>query len=115
MREASVLQIQMFVWPRTHIGAVMVVIIWWVDLQLHVQSFPITTKVVSVNPIHGEVYSIQNHVIQFVSDLRQVGGFSPGTPMFSTNKTNRHDITEILLRVALSTKAQTIEPIFSTA
>jgi hypothetical protein len=73
------------------------------------------TKVVSVNPIHGEVYSIQNHVIQFVSDLRQVGGFSPGTPMFSTNKTNRHDITEILLRVALSTKAQTIEPIFSTA
>jgi hypothetical protein len=37
--------------------------------------FTITTKVVSVNPVHGEVYSIQHYVIKFVSDLRQVGGF----------------------------------------
>jgi hypothetical protein len=29
--------------------------------------------------------------------------FSPGTPVFSTNKTDRHDITEILLKVALNT------------
>jgi hypothetical protein len=35
---------------------------------------PITTKVVSSNPVHGEVYSIQHYVIKFVSDLRQVGG-----------------------------------------
>jgi hypothetical protein len=35
----------------------------------------ITTKVVSSNPAHGEVYSIQHYVIKFVSDLRQVGGF----------------------------------------
>ena len=28
---------------------------------------------------------------------------SPGTPVSSTNKTDRHDITEILLKVALST------------
>jgi hypothetical protein len=28
---------------------------------------------------------------------------SPGTPVFSTNKTNRHDITEILLKVELIT------------
>jgi hypothetical protein len=35
---------------------------------------PITTKVVSSNPIHGDVYSIQ-HYVKFVSDLRQVGGF----------------------------------------
>ena len=34
----------------------------------------ITTKVISSNPIHGEVYSIQHYVIEFVSDLRQVGG-----------------------------------------
>ena len=27
--------------------------------------------------------------------------FSPGTPVSSTNKTDRHDITEILLKVAL--------------
>jgi hypothetical protein len=39
------------------------------------QSVPITTKVVSSNPVHGEVYSIQHYVIKFVSDLRQVGGF----------------------------------------
>jgi hypothetical protein len=28
---------------------------------------------------------------------------TPGTPVFSTNKTDRHDITEILLKVALYT------------
>jgi hypothetical protein len=36
---------------------------------------PITIKVVSSNPVHGEVNSIQHNVIKFVSDLRQVGGF----------------------------------------
>jgi len=35
----------------------------------------ITTKVVSSNLVHVEVYSIQHYVIKFVSDLRQVGGF----------------------------------------
>jgi len=35
-----------------------------------------TAKVVSLNPTHGEVYSIQCYVIKFVSDLQQVGGFS---------------------------------------
>jgi hypothetical protein len=38
-------------------------------------GWAITTKVVSSNPVHGEVYSIQHYVIKFVSDLRQVGGF----------------------------------------
>jgi hypothetical protein len=33
--------------------------------------------------------------------------FSPGTPVSSTNKTDRHDITEILFKVALSTIKQT--------
>jgi hypothetical protein len=46
------------------------------DLQLPVQSVPITTKVVSSNPVHDEVYPpMQHYVIKFVSDLRQVGGF----------------------------------------
>jgi hypothetical protein len=36
----------------------------------------ITTKVMSSNPTHGEVYSIQHYVIKFVRDLRKVGGFS---------------------------------------
>jgi hypothetical protein len=29
--------------------------------------------------------------------------FSPGTPVSATNKTDRHDIAEILLKVALNT------------
>ena len=33
--------------------------------------------------------------------------FSPGTPVSSTNKTDRHDITEILLKVALNTTTLT--------
>ena len=52
-----------------------VMIVWWLDLQLHVQSVPIITKVVNSNPVHGDVYSIQHYVIKFVSDLQQVGGF----------------------------------------
>jgi hypothetical protein len=34
--------------------------------------------------------------------------FSPGTPAFSITKTGRHDIAEILLKVALNTKNQII-------
>jgi hypothetical protein len=33
--------------------------------------------------------------------------FSPGGPVSSTYKTDRHDITEILLKVALNTIKQT--------
>ena len=46
-----------------------------VRFTLPVQSVPITTNVVSWKPVHGEVYSVQQYVIQFVSDLRQVGGY----------------------------------------
>ena len=41
---------------------------WSLDLQLPMQSVPITTKVVNSNLFHGEVYSIQHYVIKFVSD-----------------------------------------------
>jgi hypothetical protein len=76
---------------------------WWrKHLQLPVQSVPITTKVMSSNPIHGKVYSIQHYVTKFVSDLRQVGGFLQVLWFSSTNKTDCQDITEILLKVALS-------------
>ena len=79
-------------------------IVWLLDIQLSVQSVPLTTKGLSSNPVHGEVYSIQHYVITFVSDLRQVGGI---LQVSSTNKTDRHDITEMLLKVALNTKTQT--------
>ena len=40
--------------------------------------------------------------IKFVIDLRQVVCFSPRTPVFSTNKSDRHDIAEILLKIAVN-------------
>jgi hypothetical protein len=55
--------------------AVLVVIVWYLDLQLPIQLLPNTTKVVSSNSTHGEMYSIQHYVIKFVSDLWQIGGF----------------------------------------
>jgi hypothetical protein len=67
------------------------------------QLMPIATNVVSSNPaqVQSTRYII---VIQFVSDLLQVSKwFSPGTPVSSTNKADRYDITEILLKVALNT------------
>ena len=57
------------------------------------QPVPITTEVVSSNPAHVEVCSIQQYVIKLVNDLRQVGGF---LLVSSTNRTDRYDITEIL-------------------
>jgi hypothetical protein len=66
-------------------------------LRLLIQSVPIPTKVVSCNPTHGEVYSIQHYVIKFVSVT------CGRTVVSSTNKTDRHDITEILLKVPLIT------------
>ena len=37
-------------------GAVVVVIVWWLVIQLPMQSVPITAKIVISNPDHGEVY-----------------------------------------------------------
>jgi hypothetical protein len=72
-------------------GAVVVVMVWWLDLQLSMLSVSITTNVVSSNPTQA----IQHHVIKFVSDIRQVGGFLRYSGFL-------HDITEILLKVTLS-------------
>ena len=44
---------------------------FFLDLKLVILTLmPITTKVVSSNPVHDEAYSIQHYVIKFVSDLR---------------------------------------------
>jgi hypothetical protein len=67
-----------------------------------VQSVNITTKVVSSNPAHGEVYSIQ-HCDKVCQWLATGQWFSPGTPVSSINKAYLHDIAEILLKVALNT------------
>ena len=47
----------------------------WIHNYLYMQSVHITTNAVSLNPTHDEVYLIQNYVVKFVSDLRQVNGF----------------------------------------
>ena len=89
------------------------------DIQLPIQSVHITVNIVSLNPAHDELYSIQHDVIKFFSHLRQVGGFlhvlrflppiiltftillslfrfPPCTPVSSSNNTDLHDITEFV-------------------
>jgi len=73
-----------------------------------VQSEHIATNFVSSNPANSEVDSIQHYVIKYVNHLRQVGGFSLDTPVSSVNKTDHHNTTEILLKVAFKTIAITI-------
>ena len=73
------------------------------DLQLLVQSMRITTKRCefeshSLRGVHDR--TLCEKVCQL---LVAVLWFTPGTPVSSTNKTDRHDITEILLKVALNT------------
>ena len=63
---------------------------------------PITTKAMSLNPTHGEIYSIQHYVVNFVS------GFNRVLRLSVTNKIDRHDIPEILLKVALNTLTLTM-------
>ena len=75
-------------------------------------SVPTTTKVVSGNPVHGKVYLmgpvLDTTLCDKVCQLLATGHwFSTGSPLFSNNKTGRHDIIEILLKVALNTINQT--------
>ena len=44
-----------------------------------------------------------NYVIKICQTLAKGQWFSPGTLVSSTNKTDRHDITEIVLKVRLNT------------
>jgi hypothetical protein len=73
----------------------LVVIVWWLDLQLPMQSVHITTNFVSSNPARGNVYSIQHHAIK--------SGFLWILWFHSPIKTDRHDITEKSSNVALGT------------
>ena len=51
----------------------------------------------------SDVYSIQHHVIKFVSDLRQLGGFLRALRFPPPIKLIGNDKTEILLKVTLNT------------
>jgi hypothetical protein len=59
----------------------------------------ITTNVVSSNPVVLDT-TLCDKVCQWLVTDRW---FSPGTPVSSTNKTDRHDITEISMKVVLNT------------
>jgi hypothetical protein len=53
----------------------------------------------ATNILFGRPKAAPNSIkSKFVSDLRQVGGFSLGPLVSSTNTTGHHDITEILLK-----------------
>ena len=56
------------------------------------------------------MYSIQNYVIKFDSDLSLATGqwFSLGTPVSPDNKTDHKDVIEILLKVDLKTITLTL-------
>jgi hypothetical protein len=64
------------------------------------RSVHISNNFVSSNIARGKDYAIQHNVIKFVSEFRQVGGFL--RVLTSSNKTDRHNLTEILLNVALN-------------
>ena len=86
-------------WPTYQLGggAVMVVIVEWLDLQLPLLP-PLTLRVQI--QLMARCTSLCDQVCQWL-----VAGlwFSQGTSVSSTNKTDRHDVTEILLKVPLNT------------
>jgi hypothetical protein len=57
------------------------------------QSVHVTTNVVSSNPaqVRCTLYKLCDKVFQSLATCQW---FSPGTPVSSTNKTGRHDISE---------------------
>ena len=70
-----------------------------IPLAFRISSLKLRVRI----PLMSKVYLIHHNVIKFVSDLWQVGGFTPGTSVSFTNKTDNHYITEILLKVTLNT------------
>ena len=62
------------------------------------QSMPIITKACSWRGVHDT--TLYDNVCQLLAVDQW---FSSGTLISSTNKTDHHDITEILLKVALNT------------
>ena len=76
----------------------------WIYLTTHTSLLPIRRGFASgfVNYKKGSFDSqaASDKVYQLLAHGRW---FSPGTPVSSTTKTGRHDIAEILLKVALNT------------
>ena len=89
-------------------------VVQWVrslDLTTHTSLSPIRCGFAPgfVNYKKGALDS-QPQVIKVYQLLAHGRWFSPGTLASPTTKTGRHDIAEILLKVALNTKNQSINP-----
>ena len=75
------------------------------------QSVHITTNVVSSNRAQKGGCTGTHYVVKSVSDLRQVGGLSPGTPVSSTNKTDCHDIAKHIVESNVKHHRPTNQPL----
>ena len=77
----------------------------WLNAQCSMQLDYLTTHT-SLSPIRR---GFAPRFVNYKKGLLAHGRwFSPGTPISSTTKTGRHNIAEILLKVVLSTKNQSI-------
>ena len=56
-------------------------IVYWRSYSYYLYFLPLFAHVVSSNPAHGEVYSLQHYVIKFVSDLWPAGSFLRFPPL----------------------------------
>ena len=111
-----------YIWSVTCVSSVIVI---WISSASKTDNHDITERLLKVSlkkPItithrhyefeyfSGEMYMIiQHHMIKFFQWLLAGQWFSLGTPVSSTNKTDRYDdITEILLKMALNTITLTL-------
>ena len=71
-------------------------------ITAYMQSVPVTTNVKNSNPAPGGLLdtTLYDKICQWLATGRWL---SSGPPVSSINKTDRHDITKILLKVALNT------------
>ena len=72
--------------------------------KLHVHTYTVyISQYIFCNKLHVHTYTV--YISQYITMKILATGrwFSSGTPVSSTNKTDCHDIIEILLKVALST------------
>ena len=80
---------------------------WYLNLQLPMQSVPIVSCDLES---HSGDKTIFDKVCQSLTAGRWFSPASPGTPVSSTNKTDRHNTTEILMKVVLNTISQSNKP-----
>ena len=79
------------------------------DLQLPVQSVPITNNILSSNPAHHKTRCTRYNIMwQSLSVTCGRLVIFCRYSVSSTNKTNRHDITEIMLKMVLNTITLTL-------